>query len=128
MQREQFPARIKLKEMPDNKRYNKLTTESKLFMNIIKMICYRAETAMAELIAPFFSKAKQEKRMLIKQLLNTAIDLIPNEKDQTLTVKLYTLTTPRANRAVKELCVLLNQTESIFPGTKLKLIYEIAAN
>ena len=126
-QRDQISARITLKDMPANKRYNKLKTESKLFLNIIKMICYRAETALAELLSPFFAKAKQEKRMLVKQIFNTSVDLIPNEKNQTLTVKLYTLSTPRANRAVEELCLLLNQTETTFPGTHLKLIFEITA-
>ena len=28
--------------MPEQKRYNKLKTESKLLMNVIKMIAYRA--------------------------------------------------------------------------------------
>ena len=126
--REQIPARISLKDMPTTKRYNKLKTESKLFMNIIKMICYRAETALAEIITPFFAKAKQEKRMLIKQIFNTTADLIPDHKNQTLTIKLYTLTTTRANNAVKELCSILNQTETVFPGTCLKLIFETTAS
>ena len=55
-QRAATPHKITLKDMPDATRYNKLKTESKLFMNIIKMICYRAETAMAELISPYFYK------------------------------------------------------------------------
>ena len=42
-----IPARIKLKDMPDQMRYNKLKNESKMLMNILKMICYRAETSVA---------------------------------------------------------------------------------
>jgi|GEM_PF-3349181 len=34
-------------EMPEKIRFNKLKTESKLLMNVIKMICYRAESAVA---------------------------------------------------------------------------------
>src|ERR1035437_2875474 len=48
-----IPPRIKLKDMPQTGRYNKLKTESKMLMNIIKMICYRAETAVANLAAPY---------------------------------------------------------------------------
>jgi hypothetical protein len=54
--------------MPDQKRYNKLKHESKMIMNIIKMIAYRAETGVANLLATFMSttKTNNEKRMLVK--------------------------------------------------------------
>lgn len=121
-------AKITLKQMPENRRYNKLKTESKLFMNIIKMICYRAESALAALVNPIYVKGKNEKRMLIKQIFNTAADIIPDNVNQTLTVKLYSLSRPRDNKAVKQLCDLLNCSESTFPGTNLKLIFKTTAN
>ena len=127
-QRRQTSARILLKEMPQNKRYNKLKTESKLFLNIIKMICYRAETTLAEQLTPFFARAKEEKRMLIKQLFNTAADVVPDEKEQTLTINLYSLSTPRANLATEKLCTLLNDTQTVFPGTNYKMIFKTTAS
>jgi hypothetical protein len=117
-------SKIMLKEMPDVTRLNKLKPESKLFMNIIKMICYRAETALAEIIAPHFYKEKNERRMLIKQLFNTPADIISNEKEQSLTIKICSLSVPRYNQAINELCETLNQTETIFPGTELKMIFK----
>ena len=128
LQREQISARITLKDMPQTQRYNKLKTESKLFLNIVKMICYRAETSLAEQLTSFFAKAKQEKRMLVKQIFNTAADLIPDQTNQTLTVNLYSLSTPRANLAAQKLCELLNKTQTLFPDTKLKMIFKIRAN
>jgi len=127
-ERRQIPARIQLKNMPEGKRYNKLKTESKLFLNLIKMICYRAETVIAEQLNPFFSKAKEEKRMLIKQIFNTTADLIPDYVNLTLTVRLYSLSTPRANEAAEKLCTLLNDTETVFPGTNLQLIFKTTAS
>ena len=121
-------AKITLKQMPENKRYNKLKTESKLFMNIIKMICYRAESALAALVNPIYVKGKNEKRMLIKQIFNTAADLIPDYENHILTVQLYSLSRPRDNKAVIQLCELLNQSETIFPGTNLKLIFKTTAS
>ena len=38
MERKKLQPRIKLSQMPEEKRYNKLKTESKIFMNVIKMI------------------------------------------------------------------------------------------
>jgi hypothetical protein len=123
-QRTAIPCKIKLKDMPDAIRYDKLKVESKLFMNVIKMICYRAETAMAETIAPYFYKEKNEKRMLIKQLFNTPADITSNEEEQTLTITIGSLSAPRYNEAIKNLCEILNDTETIFPGTNLRLIYK----
>jgi hypothetical protein len=123
-ERSLFPARINLKDMSPEKRYNKLKTESKLFMNVIKMICYRAETALAELIVPHFAKSKTEKRMLIKQIFKSPADLIVNNEDKTLTISLYSLSTDRANFAAEQLCQILNQTETCFPGTSLILKYK----
>lgn len=128
LQRQQIPARVMLKEMPQNIRYNKLKTESKLFLNIIKMICYRAETALSEQLSHSFEKAKEEKRMLVKQIFNTAADVVPDEKNKTLTINLYSLSTPRANFAAEKLCKLLNKTKSVFPGTEYRLVFKTAAS
>jgi len=127
-ERAPLPARIKLKEMPPEKRYNKLKTESKLFLNIIKMICYRAETALAELVMPHFAKERTEKRMLIKQIFSSPANLTVNEKERTLTVDLYTLSTERANFAVEQLCEILNQTQTCFPATDLVMKFKTTAD
>ncbi len=59
-QRAQVKPRIKLCQMPEQVRYNKLKTESKLLMNVIRMICYRAESSVATWMAPFLAKAEDE--------------------------------------------------------------------
>lgn len=115
---------IEVADMPVDIRYNKLKVESKLFMNTIRMICYRAETAVANLLEPYCSKATEEIRMLVKEIINSDADIIPDNKNKTLTVRLHSLSTPRANNAAKELCGALNETETIYPGTCLRLIYE----
>ena len=126
-QRSRTEKRIKLKEMPLQNRYNKLKPESKMLMNIIKMICYRAETAVANELVENLSNAKEEKRMLVKQIIQNNADLIPDYKNKTLTVMLHTLSAPRFNHAAAKLAETLNQTETIFPGTDLLLKFEISA-
>ena len=44
------PKIITLAEMPEEIRYTKQKTESAFIMSTIKMICYRAETAIANLL------------------------------------------------------------------------------
>lgn len=126
-QRSHVSNRIKLKNMPEQNRYNKLKQESKMLMNIIKMICYRAETAVANELAVDLYNAKDEKRMLVKQIIQNNADLLPDYETKTLTVILHTLSAPRFNQAAAKLATTLNQTETIFPGTDLKLIFKISA-
>ena len=49
--------------------YNKLKTESKHLQNIIKIICYRAETAIANLLSCYYRKRSDEIRALVKSII-----------------------------------------------------------
>lgn len=125
--RKKLTHKIKLDQMPDQQRYNKLKTESKILMNVIKMICYRAESALAAILAPSLANAEKEKRMVVKQIIRSNADVIPDYNTQTLTIKLYALSANRYNKAVKEIIETLNQTETHFPGTNLKMIFNSSA-
>jgi len=52
--------------------------------------------------------------------------LIPDEVNKTLTVKLYSLATKKDNLAVQKVCELLNNTQTIFPGTNMTLVFKTA--
>ncbi len=130
LRQSEIKPRIKLKEMPAQKRYNMLKHESKMLMNIVKMIAYRAETSLANLLATFMStaKANNEKRMLLKQIIQCHADIEPDMINQTLTITLHTLSAPRFNEAASKLAELLTDTETIFPETNLKMIFKTHAN
>lgn len=123
-ERAQYPSKIKVKDMPEDIRYNQLNGESKHFQNIIKMICYRAETAFANLLAPHYKKAINEKRALTKKIINTQIDLKPDYEANKLYVTLYTLPTPKDNEALQKILGTLNDSKTTYPGTDLVLCYE----
>lgn len=125
--RAQLQPKIQLSQMSKQVRYNKLKTESKILMNVIKMICYRAESAVASWIAPYLSRAEDEKRMLIKQIIGSNADLLPDYQNNTLTITLHSLSAQRFNKATFELAKLLNETETQFPGTQLTMIFKISA-
>ena len=53
-----------------------------MLMNIIKMICYRAETAVANELGAYLKNYRDEKRMLVKQIIHNNADILPDyEKD-----------------------------------------------
>ena len=126
--RKKQPYKIEVKNMPENTRYTKLDMEGKLFQNMIKMICYRAETTVAALLGNEIYKKQEEIRSLVKSIIKSRGDMCPDYKQNTLTIKIYTLSNPRDNRALEKLCELLTDSETTYPGTELRLIYKLATN
>ena len=118
--------KIPLCEMPENQRYTKLHQESKYLMNIIKMICYRAETALANKLAPHFSRAENEIRMLVKAITHLSIDLMPDKENSLLNITLYPLSNIRSQNALAAIIDEVNATNTVFPGTNLKMKFNLA--
>ncbi len=114
--------------MPEERRYNKLKTESKILMNVIKMISYRAESSVASLLSPYLFNVDNEKRMLVKQIIKSNADLIPDNDKNTLTVRLYSLSANRYNQAVSKIISVLNDSETLFPGTNMKMLFETSSS
>jgi hypothetical protein len=112
--------------MPLNDRYVKLHQESKYFMNILKMICYRAETALANLLAKNYSRSDDEIRTLVKAIIKQPIDLNPNYTDNTLTVTIYPLANNRSQIALAKVLETVNNTKTRYPDTNLTLLFKIA--
>lgn len=52
-------------------------------------------------------------------------DLIPNEKEKTLTVKLHYPANPASGKIIAHLCDEMNLTETQFPGTNMRIIYKL---
>jgi hypothetical protein len=124
--RKQIPYKIRLSQMPESIRYNRLNKESKALQNIIKMICYRAETALARLLSDNYKRAKQEIRALIKSIIHTPIDMKVDKEMQKLMITLYPMANQRNNRAVSKICETISETNTIYPGTNLTLNFKIA--
>jgi len=125
--RKDQPSRISIAEMPPQQRYNKLLIESKKLKNAIIMVVYRAESALYNTMSEFYKATDKEGRVILKEIFTSDADMIPDYENHTLTIKLHSLSTPRANQAVKKLCSFLNQTETRFPLTNLRLVYETVA-
>jgi hypothetical protein len=118
---------IKLKDMPPEKKYNKLKTQSRLLLNIIKMICYRAETAVANILNESLSSKTEEKRMLVKQIIQTPADIKPDHQNNILYITIHSMSNQRYNQAVQKLIDVLNESKAIFPGTDLIMVFKSTA-
>src|SRR5664279_56878 len=101
----------------------KLAPERKHLTNLIKMLAYQAESDLLRLVAPHYSRAGQEGRTLLQSALAGAADLQVTETE--LRVTLTPQSSPHRTRAIAALCVQLNQTTPLFPGSRLRLHYAI---
>jgi hypothetical protein len=115
---------IALKQMPEANRYNCLKKESKLFINVIRMIAYRAETVLYNLIKPIFKNAEKEGRQIIQSIMASDADILPDYEAKTLTVKIHGQATPKMNEILKSLCGQMNETKTIYPQTDLTIIFK----
>jgi hypothetical protein len=126
-QRKTLPKHIQIKDLPEQDRFHRLRSEKKHFIDTIKLIAYRAETALAQLAREKL-KRLDDARSLIRQLFRTEVDLVPDQQNKTLTVRLHPMSTQAHDEIVCHLCVELTETETVFPGTDLRLIYEISGS
>ena len=124
VKRKALQKHVPIKELSEDQRFSQLRLEKKHFIDTIKLISYRAETAMAQ-IARERMQRLDDARALMRQLYRTEADLIPNSENKTLTVRLHPLTAKTHDHAIRHLCEELNATETIFPGTDLRLVYEV---
>jgi len=125
-QRKVTQRHIPYKDLPEDSRFDRLSTQSKHLVDTIKMIAYRAETAMAQIVRQQMSR-HDDARSLLRAIYSTEVDLIPDEQVKTLTVRLHPLANTSSDEALRHLCAEINATEIQFPGTELRLLYELVS-
>ena len=118
---------IPYKELPPEARFDRLSTQSKHLIDTIKMIAYRAETAMAQIWRQNMTR-HDDARSLLRAIYSTEVDIVPDPQAKTLTIRLHPLANTSSDLAVRHLCAELNATETLFPGTELRLIYDLVSS
>jgi hypothetical protein len=118
---------LPLGQVPEAERFDRLSSGSKDLVDTIKLVAYRAETAMAHLLREALPKWRQEEeRRLLQSLYASEADLLPDPVAGTLTVRIHYPANPLLGRAVARLCEELTATETVFPTTHLRLVYQLA--
>lgn len=120
------PEHLDWQELPEAEKFKRLPPSRKRLTDTVKMIAYRAETAMANIVRKKFAR-KDNVRALLVSMFQTDADILPDVDSGTLTVRLHQMSSRRENEAVMHLLKHLNQTETNYPGTKLRLVYEMIA-
>jgi hypothetical protein len=122
--RRQTDKHVALQDLPEAQRFGQLRTDKKHLVDTIKLIAYRAETALVQIVRETLRRW-DDARALVRQVFESAVDLRPDPQNKTLTVRLHRLTTAAHDEALQHLCAELTDTETVYPGTDLRMIYQV---
>jgi len=122
--RDSFPARMTVADAQKGQEMVKLSTERKHLTNVLKMVAYQSESDLVELIRPHYNRVEDEGRTFIQMALQDTADIEP--MNDRLRIKLAPLSSTHRSRVLESLCVALNKTKTLFPGTRLQMHYVVA--
>lgn len=102
--RKTTPRHVQWKELPPEERFDQLLPTRKHFIDTIRLMAYRPETTLVAIVREKL-KREDDGRSLVRHILQSSVDLI---------------------EPLSHLCSELNATETHFPGTNLRLIFQHA--
>jgi hypothetical protein len=123
-----LPLKISLANMPSEERIVRLRYEVKHLVDTIKLVAYRAESRLFQLLHPLGSRIDQEGRALLQEILTGTADVLPDSETHRLRICFHSLANPRSNLILARLCEIMNQAKQVYPGTNLILEYQPPAS
>jgi hypothetical protein len=126
-QRVDTPTHVRAGDLSEQDKLDALPLGGRLFMDVVRMIAYRAETRM---MAPLIGAQgkKPNARRLLRALLTSDANIIPEPAQDILRIQLLGLGSDACDRMLAPLVEELNATRTIYPGTDLRLVYELAGD
>lgn len=120
-----LPSHVPIGEVQDPATVVRLEGERKRIVDQVKMVAYRAETELANLVGPLLGwHHDDEARSFLRQVFELPAHLVPDPDAGTLRVRLHGMANARSNRALAGLCEILNAYQACYPGTGLRLVLE----
>jgi len=121
-QRRAVAARVEIRDLSEGA-VVKLATERKHLTDIIKMVAYQTESDLLALLRPHYARAEQEGRTLLHEIFAAAGDI--RVSDTELHITLAPLSSPHRTHAAQALCEVLDQTATVFPGSRLRIRFTV---
>ena len=126
-QRAHTLTHVRAGDLPEQDKLDALPVGGRLFLDLVRMIAYRAETRMMAPIITTQGK-KPNARRLLRALLTSDANIIPVPANGILRIQLLGLGSDACDRMLAPLVEELNATRTIYPGTDLRLVYELAGD
>ena len=126
-QRAHTLTHVRAGDLPEQDKLDALPVGGRLFLDLVRMIAYRAETRMMAPVITTQGK-KPNARRLLRALLTSDANIIPLPAKGILRIQLLGLGSDACDRMLAPLVEELNATRTIYPGTDLRLVYELAGD
>jgi hypothetical protein len=120
------PKHITWAQLEEKDKFHRLLPGRKRLMDTVRMIAYRAETAMAGLLVGSTVDLAAA-RSLLQDLFVMEADISPDPDNKVLHVRIHGASRPAANRSLAQLLAQLNEAQAQYPGTDMRLVYELRA-
>jgi len=118
---------IRWDQLPEEHRFQRLAPTRRQLLDAIRMIAYRAETAMVPLLLDPHTD-QPAARALLQDLFCSSADILPEPDRRILRVRVHRSSRPATDRRLQRLLDQLNETETLYPATDLRLVYELAGD
>ena len=122
--RKSLPRRVLAGELAPQQRLEALPQPTRNLLDTLRMLAYRAETAMLAPVASAPGRKPEHARAALQALFRADANLRPDPARGTLGIELLRLADPAHDRAVQPLLDELNAQRTLYPGTSLRLVYE----
>ncbi len=120
-QRSELPSKVPVGDIKDE--VVRLPLRRKRLSDSLKMLAYQVESDLVRAVASYYARSVDEGRPLVRAALKSAgeIEVTDNE----LRVTLDRQYSPHRSKAIAKLCEILNDTDTCFPGTSLRLRFAV---
>jgi len=123
-ERKALQKKITIDSLPEDQRPTQLAPLNKILTDAVKMIAYRAETALVTLLRRHL-RMEDEARALVRELLVSSADIEPDSVAKTLTVRMHRMANPMHDKAVAALLQELTQQQFSHPETGATMVYTL---
>jgi hypothetical protein len=115
------------RDLDENQKFDTSVNERKFFLDAIKIIAYRAETALCNLIKNLMA-SPQQARTLVRKFYSSDADIELDQSNSVLLVKLHRTNHWADDKILEYLCTQLNETETVFPATNLTCQFKLVTS
>ena len=123
-ERRDTSRKVTLDSLPEELRVTQLLPLNKMLTDAVKMIAYRAETAMVAILRHHLKK-EDEARALVRELFVSSGDIEPDDTAQTLTIKIHRMANPAHDKAIAGLLEELTAQAFCHPESGARMIYKL---
>ena len=122
--RRNAPRHCRVGDLDETERLDARPSRQRLFLDVIRMVAYRTEIRMMLPVIQAQGK-KLQSRKLLRSLMTADADILPDPDNGILRVHIPGLAYDACDCWIDELLSELNATETVFPGTGLRMVYEV---